>query len=803
MHTGSISTAFRNRRWRSQRRRLPRMLGVLALLAGVLVTAGPSWGAGSPTVQVYASAPGATASADYQVSVAGQDAFVTAYKDIAYADFAFQQTVSVSVTRVSGSLSGARLLPDGLASVTSSNGSTVTFTLSRPANLVLTVPRAPRLFLFADSLNASPAQPPSGTMQNATDLGVDPASTQVQTAAMQQAIDAVAAHGGGTLYFPPGRYLSGTLDMRSHVTLFLADGALIQGTSNPADYPVDAGRTESGTNGQTMTFSRLIYFDGVQNAGITGRGVIDGDGKNLRQAGRNSNLIRVVNSQHIQLSNVVLRDSAAWTTHILHSSDVQVDDVRVINDVTNPNTDGVDVDSSSAITVQNVFAYVGDDALVVKASNNSGLLAEPHDITFRGCVLLTNKTAMKLGTESLAGTFSGITFDDNSVVDADRAFGLVSNDGATYQDITYTGNTVYQTNHLVEVSLDPRSGTQAAGAIDGVTFDGLRVLDYHPSDNNTTNNKTGFAFVGYNVDHQISGLTFRDVSVNGWLLTGYLAAAKRALLNFGPYVQPVTFTVTGPAPTPVDVTLSAPDQIKAGEAASLTATFTDQATSGQPISSLHLTLQVPLGWDVQPATPDTFATVAPGKQAQTTWTVTPSEDFFGAATIYAQASYQDPSGNRQPSLLSDGATVSVLTDLVQNVIPDKLAELRVTQPDAQFLIDRTYTLSSVPNPLLGGVLIPGANADKGAATPPDYLTFDVNRDATIYAAFDTRGQGSWWPTWLAADGFQLTDMQIQTSDHPYSVFQKQVSAGHVVLGPNSSIPGASGNNSYFTIVTPR
>lgn len=183
--------------------------------------------------------------------------------------------------------------------------------------------------------------------------------------------------------------------------------------------------------------------------------------------------------------------------------------------------------------------------------------------------------------------------------------------------------------------------------------------------------------------------------------------------------------------------------------------------------------------------------------------MTPPGGLSGTSTLYAQASYQDPSGNRQRSVLSDGAAISVQSDLVTNVSPAELADPRLAQPGTQFLADRTYTLSSVPDALVGGVLIPGANADKAAATPADYLTFEVSREATIYAAFDLRGQGTWWPAWLAADGFQLTDMQIQTSDHPYAVFEKQVPAGQVVLGPNSSIPNASNLNSYFTIVTPR
>lgn len=778
----------------------------LCLLACVVVAALTAAGgvasAAGAAVDVYAPVPDAVSSTDYQVMVGDQRAFVSAYKDAAYTSFAVQGAVSVTVTRTTGSLGGAMLLPAGAATVTSSMSDSITFTLASPANVVLSVPQAPRLFLFSDSLNANPPMPAGNNVRNAVDLGVDPASSSAQTARIQAAIDAVAAQGGGTVYFPPGMYRTGTVDMRSHVTVYLADGALIQGTADPADYPVDAGRAEVGTDGQSMTFSRLIYFDHVQDAAIAGRGVIDGAGKQLRQAGRNANLIRVADSSNVSLSNVTLRDSAAWNTHILGSRNVQVTNVRILNDVTNPNTDGVDVDSSSKVTVDRLFAHTGDDSLVVKATNNSDVLSDPHDITFENSVLLTNKTAMKLGTESRSAQFYGISFTHNTVVTGDRAIGLVARDGATYHDISYDSNDVYNVAHIFSQDLTPRSGTTVPGRLSNVTFRDLRVMDYHPTSNNTADNKTVYAFHGYDAQHQVTGLTFKDTYVNGRLLTDYATAGRYAMISFGPYVGEVSFTHTGPAPTPVSLDLAPIGTVKAGQPSPVSATFTNQATSGQPIKNLQLSLQLPYNWQVEPVAGTVADTVPAGAQVQASWNVTPPSGFFGGATLYAIASYVDPNGDRHLSVPSAGGTVAVQSDLVQNVSPAELADTRVAQQGAAFLVDREYTISTLPSALVGGVLIPGANADKAATGPDDYLTFDVNRDATVYACFDARGEGDWWPTWLT-DGFQRTDMTITTSDKPYVVFAKQVSAGEVVMGPDAGRSGVSGNNSYFTIVTPR
>ena len=86
--------------------------------------------------------------------------------------------------------------------------------------------------------------------------------------------------------------MSGTIRLASHVTLYLTAGALLEGSDDPADYPVDPGRTERGRDttlgadarydGRTMTFSRLILVDDATDVQIRGRGTISGSGRVLR-----------------------------------------------------------------------------------------------------------------------------------------------------------------------------------------------------------------------------------------------------------------------------------------------------------------------------------------------------------------------------------------------------------------------------------------------------------------------------------------------------------------------------------------
>ncbi|RAY11546.1 hypothetical protein DPM19_30050 [Actinomadura craniellae] len=139
-------------------------------------------------------------------------------------------------------------------------------------------------------------------------------------------------------------------------------------------------------------------------------------------------------------------------------------------------------------------------------------------------------------------------------------------------------------------------------------------------------------------------------------------------------------------------------------------------------------------------------------------------------------------------------------ELVDVVRPDKLHPLVRAAQGAPTHVDRHYTISELPAALAGAELIRGANNDSKMTAPADYLTFDLKAPATVYVAADARGKGTWWPGWLAQDGFTDTGMTIRTTDTLFLVLKKELPAGRVTLGPNSGVSG-QGSSSYFTLVT--
>ena len=97
-------------------------------------------------------------------------------------------------------------------------------------------------------------------------FGAKSNGTTMNTTSIQKGIDFISENGGGRLVFYVGRYLTGTIYLKSNVTIQLEEGAILVGSLNPLDYEMN------------HNWTALIFALGQQNIGITGKGVIDGRG---------------------------------------------------------------------------------------------------------------------------------------------------------------------------------------------------------------------------------------------------------------------------------------------------------------------------------------------------------------------------------------------------------------------------------------------------------------------------------------------------------------------------------------------
>ena len=251
--------------------------------------------------------------------------------------------------------------------------------------------------------------------------------TTLDTASIQQTIDA-AAGSGGTVTFPAGTYLTGSIFVKSGVTLKVDKGVTLLGSQNIKDYPVMPSRIA----GIEMSWpAALVNVYKQSNATITGEGTIDGDGKvfwdsywtlrkgyeprGLRWASdydaQRPRLIQIFDSTGIKLGGgILLKRSGFWTVHICYSNDVTVDNVIIRNndvkDGRGPSTDGIDIDSSKHILVQHADIAVNDDALCLKAGRDSdGLRVNrpTEDVVIRDSVIRDGAAGVTFGSETSGG----------------------------------------------------------------------------------------------------------------------------------------------------------------------------------------------------------------------------------------------------------------------------------------------------------------------------------------------------------------------------------------------------------------
>lgn len=269
---------------------------------------------------------------------------------------------------------------------------------------------------------------------NVRNFGAKGDGATMDTKSIQQAIDKAFEAGGGVVDVPSGTYLVGTIILKDNVELHLDPGAKILGSPDYKDYLEIIHKYESRTNGLYAKHF-VVFAENARNISITGTGIIDGNGlKNYQDEGPQNlrpYMVRLVNCDNVTIRDVMLLESANWTLHLLGCRDVNIDGV-VIENHTDSNRDGIDIDACNRVTVSNCRLLTGDDAIVMKATNDTLC----QNIAITNCIIRTNASAVKTGTESNGG-FKNITVSNCVIKDLPRHAGieLMTVDGGIMQNI--------------------------------------------------------------------------------------------------------------------------------------------------------------------------------------------------------------------------------------------------------------------------------------------------------------------------------------------------------------------------------
>jgi polygalacturonase len=301
-------------------------------------------------------------------------------------------------------------------------------------------------------------KPSAHTLYNVSDFGAVADTSVLSTKAIQAAIDACSAKGGGVVTFAPGNYCTGSIFLKSGVNLNIPAGVQLFGSQNLEQYPI----IDTRVAGIEMKWpAALISAIDQNNVEISGKGKVWGQGKvfwekywTMRRAYDKKGLRWIVdydcmrprlilmqNCQNVTLTETNFFEAGFWTVHILYSQDVTIDGILVNNNNAGkgPSTDGIDIDSSCRILIQNCDISCNDDNFCLKAGRDADGLRvnRPTEyVVIRNCIARQGDGLFTCGSETSGDIRNVVTYNMTALgTKVGMRFKSALNRGGTVENI--------------------------------------------------------------------------------------------------------------------------------------------------------------------------------------------------------------------------------------------------------------------------------------------------------------------------------------------------------------------------------
>ena len=299
------------------------------------------------------------------------------------------------------------------------------------------------------AFNAFPTIATAPPIFNVRDFGAVGDGVAKDTAALQKALDACAVSGGGEVYVPTGKYLSGSLQMGMRTTLRLADEAAIVGSGDFNDYPmIDIrweGRWQPGRRA-------LIYAANVDHIAIVGRGRIEGNpAVAAPQNPRGAVVLEPISCTDVHWEGFTVTQGGNWATHPTDCTDVTIKNVTITG-----RRDGIDVDSCKQVRIEGCHIDTGDDSISLKSGRglNGARIGKPtEDVLITNCTLRCSRFAcIGIGSEISAGVrnirIEHCTMDarTHAIYIKSRVGRAGLSDGIAAEDLEITGGSFLRIN---------------------------------------------------------------------------------------------------------------------------------------------------------------------------------------------------------------------------------------------------------------------------------------------------------------------------------------------------------------------
>lgn len=329
---------------------------------------------------------------------------------------------------------------------------------------------------WADSVGSRQI-PENKVTLSANSFGAVADSMILSTEAIQKAIDSCSVSGGGTVILKPGYYQTGALFIKSDVNLRLDKGVTLLASTDIHCYPEFRSRIA----GIEMVWpAAVINIIDARNAALSGEGIIDCRGKSfwdkyrtMRQEYEDKGLrwivdydckrvrgILVERSSDITLSNFTLMRTGFWGCQILYSDRCTIDGLTINNNIGGhgPSTDGIDIDSSTNILIENCDIDCNDDNICIKSGRDAdGLRVNrpTENVVIRNCIARKGAGLITCGSET-SGSIRNILGYDLEAVGTSAVLRLKSamNRGGTIENIYMTRVEANNVRHVLAADLN-------------------------------------------------------------------------------------------------------------------------------------------------------------------------------------------------------------------------------------------------------------------------------------------------------------------------------------------------------------
>ena len=292
---------------------------------------------------------------------------------------------------------------------------------------------------------------------NVEDFGAKADGHTLNTRIIQKAIDYVSSHGGGRLVFQAGNFVTGSIYMKSNVTLHLEHGASILGSNNPFDYVIDP----------YIKWSSMIFALKQDNIAITGKGTVNGRGfttaNNLvdyihrgifedellydrpREWRRPQN-IYFRECTNVTITDITLRDPASWNQTYDQCKNVYIDNI-IVDSKSYWNNDGIDIVDCDGVEIRNCYIDAADDVFCFKSHDENSMC---QNVIVENCIGRSSANGLKFGTVSRGGfrnfKIKNLTFFDtfrSAITFAAVDGGIVENIEIDSVRAVNTGNVIF------------------------------------------------------------------------------------------------------------------------------------------------------------------------------------------------------------------------------------------------------------------------------------------------------------------------------------------------------------------------